>query len=142
MDLSDYFNPKGHDLRNMVDLISERGCPYKCTFCNSYLLHGRKLRRRNAVKFVDEISYLVNEKGMNYFCFRDDNLLVDNAHVINICKEIVRRGLDIQFDNMGGYINACNDEVIDHLVAAGIVSMIINVEHGSEYIKKRVVLNR
>ncbi|WP_133511717.1 B12-binding domain-containing radical SAM protein [Candidatus Thiosymbion oneisti] len=139
MDLSNYFNPKGHDLKNIINIFSERGCPYKCTFCDLHLMQGRKLRRLSAGKFADELSYLVNERGMNYFRFQDDNLLVDNTHVINICREIVSRGLDIQFDITGGYVNACNDKAIDHLVAAGLVSINLNIEHGSEYMRTEVI---
>ena len=69
----------------------------------------------------------------------DDNFIVDNRHVINICNEIVKRKLDIQFDIAGGYVNSYNDDVIDHLVAAGMVSTILNIEHGSEYIRNEII---
>lgn len=139
VDLRNYYNPKGHELRNIVGIFSERGCPFKCAFCDLYMMQGRKVRRRSAEKFVDELAYLANERGQRYFRFMDDNLLVDNRHVISLCKEIVRRRLDIQFDLGGGYVNSYTDDVIDHLVEAGMVSTILNIEHGSEYIRNTVI---
>ena len=139
IDLSNYYNPKGHDLKNIVSVFSERGCPFKCTFCDLYMVQGRKLRRLNTEKFIDKLEYLANERGQRYFTFQDDNFIVDNRHVINICNEIVKRKLDIQFDIAGGYVNSYNDDVIDHLVAAGMVSTILNIEHGSEYIRNEII---
>lgn len=139
VDIRNYFNPKGHDLRNIISVFSERGCPFKCTFCDLYMMQGRKVRRRGTTKFIDELEYLANERNQRYFRFQDDNLLVDNKHVIALCEEIVRRGLDIQFDIAGGYVNKYNDAVIDALVAAGMVSTILNIEHGSPYMRDNVI---
>lgn len=139
MDLSNYFNPKGHDLKNIISVFSERGCPFKCTFCDLYMMQGRKVRSRGNSKFIDELQYLAEERGQRYFRFQDDNVLVNNRHIINICKEIVSRGLDIQFDIAGGYVNSYNDDVIDHLAEAGMVSTILNIEHGSEYIRDEII---
>jgi len=139
MDLSNYFNPKGHDLKNIVSVFSERGCPFKCTFCDLYMMQGRKVRSRGIKKFVDELEYLAEERNLRYFTFQDDNVLVNNKHIISICNEIVARDLDIQFDIAGGYVNSYNDNVIDALAAAGMVSTILNIEHGSEYMRDEVI---
>jgi len=77
--------------------------------------------------------------GNDTLRFQDDNVLVNNRHIINICKEITDRSLDIQFDIAGGCVNSFNDDVIDHLAEAGMVSTILNIEHGSEYISDEVI---
>jgi radical SAM superfamily enzyme YgiQ (UPF0313 family) len=69
-----------------------------------YIVQGRKLRRRTPQRFVDELEYLVNEKNQRFFTFMDDNLTVDNKHILGICNEILRRGLDIQFTTAGGLV--------------------------------------
>lgn len=140
MDLSHYSNFKGHKLRNVVPVISERGCPYKCTFCDMYVVQGRKVRRRSATKFVDEIEFLVKECGQNFFTFMDDNLTIDNRHILGICREIVRRNLDIQFTTSGGLgMNSLRKEVIDAMVEAGMTSALLAPEHGSDHIRNEVI---
>ena len=139
MNLENYFNPKGHELKNIISVFSERGCPFKCKFCDLYMMQGCKVRSRGITKFIDELQYLAEVRGQRYFRFQDDNVLVNNRHIINICKEIVDRNLDIQFDIAGGYVNSYNDDVIDHLAEAGIVSTILNIEHGSEFIRDEVI---
>lgn len=140
MDLSHYSNFKGHDFKTVVPVISERGCPYKCTFCDMYIVQGRKLRRRSPEKFVDELEYLVNERGQRMFTFMDDNLTVDNKHILGICNEIIRRNLDIQFTTAGGLgMNSLRREVIDAMVAAGMTSALLAPEHGSDYIRNTVI---
>ncbi len=139
IDLSNFYNPKKHLIKNKVNVFSERGCPFKCRFCDLYMMQGRKLRRLTTDKFMGELEYLANIRGLRYFSFQDDNFIVDNKHVINICNEIVRRGIDIQFDIAGGYVNSYNDDVVDALVAAGMVSTILNIEHGSQYIRDEII---
>lgn len=139
IDLSNYYNPKKHNIKNVVSVFSERGCPFKCTFCDLYMIQGRKLRRLHPASFVGKLEYLVNEKNQRYFTIQDDNFIVDNRHVINICNEIVRRGLDIQFDIAGGYVNSYNDDVVVALAEAGMVSTILNIEHGNEYMRNEII---
>lgn len=140
MDLSNYSNFKGHELKTVVPVISERGCPYKCTFCDMYIVQGRKLRRRSPVRFVDELQYLVEERGQRMFTFMDDNLTVDNSHILGICNEIIRRNLDIQFTTAGGLgMNSLRREVIDAMVAAGMTSALLAPEHGSDYIRNTII---
>jgi anaerobic magnesium-protoporphyrin IX monomethyl ester cyclase len=140
MDLSHYSNFKGHEIKNVVPVISERGCPYKCTFCDMYIVQGRKLRRRNVKKFVDELEFLVKECGQRFFTFMDDNLTVDNKHILGICEEIIRRNLDIQFTTSGGLgMNSLRTDVIDAMVKAGMTSALLAPEHGSDYIRNEVI---
>lgn len=146
MDLSNYSNFKNHELKNVVPVISERGCPFKCTFCDMYLVQGRKLRRRSPEKFVDELEYLVKERGQRFFTFMDDNLTIDNKHILGICNEVIRRKLDIQFTTAGGLgMNSLRTEVVDAMVEAGMTSALLAPEHGSDYIRNTVIkkgLNR
>jgi len=136
----EFFSPKGHAIKNVVPIISTRGCPYRCTFCDLHLIQGRKMRRKGPMRFVDEVEYLHKERGQNYFAFQDDNLVRDRKHIIAVCKEIVRRGIDIQFETASGlHIKSLTDEVIDHMVAAGMVYAAISVEHGNDYMRNEVI---
>lgn len=140
MDLSHYTNFKNHAIRNVVPVISERGCPYKCTFCDMYVVQGRKVRRRTARQFVDELEYLVKECGQRFFTFMDDNLTVDNRHILGICREIIRRKLDLQFTTSGGLgMNSLRKDVIEAMVEAGMTSALLSPEHGSDYIRNEVI---
>jgi len=140
MDLSDYSNFKEHKIKNVVPVISERGCPFKCTFCDMYMVQGRKVRRRSSTKFVDELEFLYKECGQNFFTFMDDNLTINNTHILEICNEIVKRNLDIQFTTAGGLgMSSLRKDVIDAMVAAGMTSALIAPEHGSDYIRNEVI---
>ena len=140
MDLKNYTNFKGHKIKNVVPVISERGCPFKCRFCDMYMVQGRRVRRRNAVQFVDELEFLYKECGQSFFTFMDDNLTINNHHVLSICKEILKRGLDIQFTTSGGLgMSSLKKEVIDAMVAAGMTSALLAPEHGSDYIRNEII---
>jgi len=70
----------------------------------------------------------------------DDNLTVDNNHILGICNEIIRRNLDIQFTTSGGLgMNSLRREVIDAMVAAGMTSALLAPEHGSDYIRNTII---
>lgn len=132
-DLSKWYNPKGLEFHLSVPILSSRSCPFTCNFCAIYTTMGRKLRLRSPSAVVDEIEMLHRERGQNYFGFIDDNVNINKKHIIAICEEIVRRGLNIQWETTcGTYLAALNDEVISAMSAAGCVFVRLPIEHGND----------
>ena len=55
-----------------ISIISSRGCPYNCVFCNSRVFSRGKLRFRSARNVVEEIKSLQQNCGIKSFRFSDD----------------------------------------------------------------------
>ncbi len=55
-------------------IIGTRGCPYKCTFCNSSSNWRYSYRLRKPETIAEEIQYVLNLYGnRKYFAFNDDS---------------------------------------------------------------------
>ncbi|HLD82913.1 MAG TPA: cobalamin-dependent protein, partial [Candidatus Omnitrophota bacterium] len=80
-----------------VSLVSSRGCPFKCAFCERDV-RGGHLRKRSAGNFVDEIELLLKNYGFKELLFYDDTFTVDKKRVIEICAEIKKRKLSFHWD--------------------------------------------
>ncbi len=80
-----------------ICLIISRGCPFRCSYCASYLINS-KLEFRNVDQVVNEIIYWKKLKRINNFVFYDDALLVKaETYFISLLKEIKKRDLNINF---------------------------------------------
>lgn len=147
IDLKDYFfdtsgwqNPKKLPINIPLPLITSRSCPNRCSFCSMFLVHGKKFRARSPENVVNEIEYLYNEYDQRYFSIMDDNFTLLKDRTIEIALEIIRRKLDIQFDAPNGLsISTLDKEVLDALVAAGLIRFSIGIESGSDYIRNEVI---
>jgi anaerobic magnesium-protoporphyrin IX monomethyl ester cyclase len=139
-DHSNWYNPKRHDIRISIPILSTRSCPYDCNFCSAHETMGRGFRKRTPSNVVDEMAYHVNTFGHRYFGFADDNLTLDKRYVIKVCEEIARRGLDIQFESFNGYnLASLDSEVVDALASVGCIYAILPIEHGSDRIRNEII---
>ncbi|MFC1514805.1 B12-binding domain-containing radical SAM protein [Candidatus Omnitrophota bacterium] len=77
-----------------VQVMSSRGCPYRCTFCDRATFGG-KYRARSPQNVVDEIEMLIARFGVKEIKFNDDTFNVDEDRVVGICEEIIKRRLEI-----------------------------------------------
>lgn len=112
-------------------MFTSRGCPYKCSFCDRPHL-GKVFRARSATNVVDELEDCTN-MGIREFLVYDDTFTVNKKRVIDICNEIVRRGLDIGWD-IRTRVDTINEEVLVHLKKAGCQGIHYGVEAGTEKI--------
>ncbi len=81
--------------RGFATMITSRGCPFACSFCDKSI-SGSRWRARPAVDVVDEMEVLA-KSGVGFINFYDDNFTLQKRRVIAICEEILRRNLDVQW---------------------------------------------
>ena len=140
MDTSNWYSPKKIKVGQPFPIISSRSCPRHCTYCSMWMVHGRKIRFRSPDNVLDQMEYLYNNYNVRYFQFMDDNFSFDKKRILEICKGILKRKMNIQFDTPNGVaINRLGQEVIDAMVDAGLIRISIAIESGSEYIRNKVM---
>jgi anaerobic magnesium-protoporphyrin IX monomethyl ester cyclase len=80
-----------------LNVQSKRGCAFGCTYCTDPFLGDYVLQLRSASKVVDEIEKLVNDYGARSFWFAEPIFNYPPSHSSEICAEIRRRNLDVQW---------------------------------------------
>ncbi len=112
---------------NLATLISSRGCPYQCTFCD---VPYKKYRRRSVDKVLDEVAACL---AMDYreFHFYDDLFNITTERVTEFCGEIRHRGLQFPW-SFRGRVNTVTEESIKLLKRSGCRLISFGVETGSD----------
>lgn len=136
IDTSQWYSPKKIKIGQPFTIISSRSCPNRCTFCSMRLVHGSSIRFRSPKNVLDEMEKLYKEYNVRYFQFMDDNITFNKQRILDICRGIKERKMQIQFDTPNGMaIKLLNKEIINALVGAGLVYTSLGIESGSEYIR-------
>ena len=117
-------------------ILASRGCPYNCIFC-SIPARAKKVRWRSAKNVVDEMAKIYDECRGNY-SFADDCFTFNREWVINLCDEVIRRGLTTR------WIASTRADMIDLEMAkkmrkAGCRELYFGVESGNERIRNKII---
>jgi radical SAM superfamily enzyme YgiQ (UPF0313 family) len=120
-------------------LALTRGCGGNCNFCGSPQFWGRKVRFHSADYFVDQIERLFH-KGVRFFYFSDDTFTVNKKRVIELCRKIIDKKLDITW-NAISRVDHINAEILYWMRKAGCIQISYGVESGSEKIRKFLLKN-
>ncbi|MCX6815434.1 MAG: cobalamin-dependent protein [Candidatus Aenigmarchaeota archaeon] len=139
----------GTDLmrKPLSSMITSRGCPYMCVFCSVHTVWGRNYRPRDPKKVVDEIELLVKKFGVREIHFEDDNLTLKKDRTIAICKEIIKRKIDLKWTTPNGVaLWTLDKEVLVWMKRAGCYKLCFGIESGDmetqKFIRKHVPLDR
>ncbi|MEM3641973.1 MAG: radical SAM protein [Candidatus Bathyarchaeia archaeon] len=117
----------------IIPVMTSRGCVYWCDFCTAVRMFGRKYRMRSPKNVVDELEFLYNKYGADQFTFYDDAFTVDPRRVEDICEEILRRKLQIQWD-CEKRVDMVNKPLLEKMKKAGCIAVWFGVESGSQMI--------
>ncbi len=108
---------------------SSRGCPYNCQYCSNRKYWGR-LRQRSVKNVVDEMEMLYSEYGVRYFSFFDNVFTANKERVIEICKEIIRRNLDVSWE-CSTKVELVSPDMLQWMKKANCLRIGYGVESGS-----------
>jgi len=115
--------------RRWLPLLTSRGCPYRCSFCASSLLHGG-FEQRSPGSVLDEIEVHAAQYGAAHFAFYDDALFLNKEkHLVPILESVVRKGLPVSFHTPNGvHLREIDEEFARLLRAAGVKSLYLSQE--------------
>lgn len=130
-----------------LPVMATRGCPYTCTFCSNPQMWGRKYEMRPPSDFVDELQYLADNYGVKNFDLYDLTAIIFKKWIVEMCQEIIDRGLDITYQLPSGTrAEAIDFEVAELLFKSGCKNITYAPESGSKkvlrQVKKKVKLNK
>jgi anaerobic magnesium-protoporphyrin IX monomethyl ester cyclase len=119
-----------HHQQGSVNFITARGCPYKCRWC-SHQVYGQTHRRRNPIKVVDEVEWLLKEYTPDIAWVSDDVFTINHEWIRQYAAEMRRRNLRVPFECISR-ADRLNDEMLDLLAELGCFRIWIGSESGSQ----------
>lgn len=118
-------------------IMSSRGCPLKCSFCDVSPSWGRKNTHRSPLSVANEIKASVEKYNIKEFGFVDDLFTLNKRWVIDFCNELIKMRLNVKW-KANSHINFCNKEMISLMAKAGCSSVFMGVESGSDETLKKI----
>lgn len=112
-----------------VTLITSRGCPYACTFCDAEMT-PRQYRAMSPEKTVDLMEQIVRTYNPPQLVLFDDLFTIQRKRVIEICKEIIKRDLFFEWV-CESRVDTMDYEMLRWMRKAGCVKIYYGLESGS-----------
>jgi len=126
-------------------LVTSRGCPYLCTYCNTFA--GKTARLRSAGHVVAEMEQMFREHGIQDFYVVDDIFNLDRKRTAAVFRQIISLGKSWRLYFVNGLrADIMTRELVDLMVDAGTVWVTYAIESGNsriqQLIKKNMRLDR
>ncbi|MEO5334130.1 MAG: radical SAM protein [Magnetococcus sp. YQC-5] len=134
--LEDYIHKSedGHYVTNT--LLTQRGCPFSCTFCQGDEQQGAfRMSRANSPQYqLNYIKHLHKMYNHKYFIFLDTNFTLNRKKTLEFCELIITSELH---DKIKFYCETNAFAIIDEALAtalrrAGCVDMALGIERLTE----------
>lgn len=143
-DMDRYFPPVYIRGKKIAHLLTSRGCPFQCTFCETKLTFGRSFRYHTTERVIEELEALV-ESGYDGFQFYDDIFTANKVRVEELCQAIIDRGWKIHW-MCYTRTNTVSAEVLDLMRRAGCYMISFGVESADndllKVIKKNITVDQ
>ncbi len=114
----------------LAHIISSRGCPFKCRFCASSTIWGRKVTNKSVDRMIDEMTLIYEKFKPEHFTFWDETFTLNKKRILEFCTKYtlpVKWRCDTRAD-------VISDELLVMMKGAGCDQMSLGVESGSQRI--------
>lgn len=130
----DLFPMERYPLHRMV---TTRGCPYTCAWCNSSSIWTTSYRKRDAESMLKEIEFLIRNYGKKIFVFGDNSFNVDMKRVDRFCDLLLEKKTDILW-SVSLRADIMTQELAHKMKAAGCYNVSIGIESANNEILSHI----
>jgi radical SAM superfamily enzyme YgiQ (UPF0313 family) len=115
-------------------MITSRGCPYRCVFCDSQRV---TYRFRSPKNVVDEMEKCKSDFSINEIDIFDALFSLDQARIIEVCRQIKARKLDIDW-SFRTRVDLMTEALLRELREAGCIRIYYGIESGNPAVLKNI----
>lgn len=131
--------PSNYKALPIINMITSRGCPSQCTFCDRNVF-GKKYRERSAESVFNEILFLYNKYKIKEIAFVDDTFLINKKRIYKLFDLLNREGLSFYWTCMSR-INNVTYDFLKFIKDNGCWHISFGIESGDENILKTIKKN-
>jgi anaerobic magnesium-protoporphyrin IX monomethyl ester cyclase len=122
-------------------IMASRGCPSRCTFCNTPIFWGTKVRLGKPEYIISELGRLHDNWGVREVTFQDDTFNASVKWATEILERIIATGLNSKMMfKLTCRVNEklVTQELLDLAKRAGVWNIFYGVESGSQMMLDRM----
>jgi anaerobic magnesium-protoporphyrin IX monomethyl ester cyclase len=128
------------DQYGMYPILTSRGCPFGCSFCSIKVIWGTRWQHRSAENVIAEIAwarqrYHWTQKPFNVI---DDSFNVNPERVMQFCRGLIDRGMNIQWFSSGFRADRVSPQLAQTMRESGCIGVSVGIESASDEVLKRI----
>ncbi len=124
---------KEHHGASSINLITARGCPYRCNWC-SHAVYGFSHRRRSPTHVADEVQGIIDRYNPDQLWYADDVFTISHPWLQKYTQELKVRGIHRPFETITRADRLQSKASVKMLQELGCYRVWIGSESGSQKI--------
>jgi len=116
----------------VTSVISSRGCPFSCKFCDKTTFGG-KIRFMSPSRMIEEMKILYDRYGAEMVYFEEDLFTVNRKRVLEFCS-LIEKELPGKMWGAQSRVDTIDKEMLTRMKHAGCDNLIFGAESGSQKI--------
>ncbi|MFH1610664.1 MAG: radical SAM protein, partial [Patescibacteria group bacterium] len=126
---------RGLPLRGAL-IMSSRGCPYACTFCDCNKVFGQHVRYRSLENIEQEVQLLKQTYGVEGIWLADDTFTLNKEHILGVGKIMKKHKM---IWGCQARVNLVDEKLIKTMKKLGCIQFDLGVESGSQRVLDEVM---
>jgi radical SAM superfamily enzyme YgiQ (UPF0313 family) len=122
-----------HHGAGSINLITARGCPYRCNWC-SHAVYGYTHRRRSPANVADEVQGIIERYDPDQLWYADDVFTISHPWLAEYAAELEARGIHRPFETITRADRLQTEASVQLLRRLGCYRIWIGSESGSQRI--------
>ncbi|MFH0875141.1 MAG: radical SAM protein [archaeon] len=131
IDMEYYAKPNSWIIRpvfiSVASIFTSRGCPYRCRFCTTHAVFGKRARNRSIRLILQEIKLLLNKYKFDAISFSDDTFTVNKEYTKNLCRAIIKNNMKFIW-GCETRANLVDEELLKLMRDAGCIQVDFGIE--------------
>ena len=123
------------DGERAVHIVTLRGCPYKCRYCDKKSV-GARVMYRSVENVMEEIDLIRKSYDINSFVIYDDIFTLKRDRVEEFCKAFADRKLKWR---CWARADAVDEKILTLMKESGLTSITLGIESGDDRVLRRIL---